>query len=83
MFLEQPKQGPASPGPVADMDVNWAGNSAAAVFTCEVRPLAMMGLLIDPHRSSSYVIMHAILFHSILSLINVFDLKMKLIFKLF
>ena len=32
VFLEQPKQGPASPGPVADMDVNWAGNAAAAVF---------------------------------------------------
>ena len=32
VFLEQPNQGPANPGPFADMDVNWAGNSAAAVF---------------------------------------------------
>ena len=30
--LEQPKQGPTNPGPFADMDVNWAGNSAEAVF---------------------------------------------------
>ena len=30
-FLEQPKKGPANPGPFADMDVNRAGNAAAAV----------------------------------------------------
>ena len=32
VFLEQPKQGPANPGPFADTDVNWAGNAAAAGF---------------------------------------------------
>ena len=32
VFLEQPKQRPANLGPFADMDVNWAGNSAAAIF---------------------------------------------------
>ena len=32
VFLEQRKRGPANPGPFADMDVNRAGNAAAAVF---------------------------------------------------
>ena len=43
VFLEQPKQGPANPGPFADMDVNWAGNAAAAVFTCEVPSIGYDG----------------------------------------